>query len=900
VNQVSVLVVDDDKDYQNLIVTSLQDQGFRTATAANGHEALDIIQNEKPLFMILDLMMPEMPGEELCKIIKENPLLRDIIVIILSGNDDLATKISCFESGANEFLVKPIHPNEVAIRVKRFLRMIDEFKNAPQTVSPIPAVDRPIFVPSTLLDKDKSHGTVDVGLTTTDSFARIKPKYGIYKIETLIGSGGMGYVFKAFDEPLDRFVAIKILSKRLSSSTQFVERFRREAKVLASIDHPGIAHIFSFGEEDGECYFAMQWCPGGSLADLIRKKGRIELLPSLEIILQCAQALEAASKKGIVHRDIKPNNLLFDENQHIQVVDFGLASAEQMSSRITQVQEFLGTPSFMAPEQAQSSAVDHRADIYALGITLYFMLYGTHPFEASSAIEMVIKHASEPFPAYNDLNGRIPKAAYEIIEKMTQKSPADRYQDYKSLIEDVDWLRKQLLSMSQWKIPRAEKQVQVPTLRDNNFFDLLSILFNQSASGVLTVRWAQLQKRFFVRQREIILFQSSQPDENIWNVLVQKNVLPKEQMPPASEDLETSLNRLLLTQAFTIDEFKTAYRKQMKAALMQVFFWPVFEGEFFPASIEHDAFASIRIADVVLEAARTLVNPEQLESQLRSDLYVVRTAQFDVILSTLDIRPDESFLASRLEGEATTLNTLQILTGQTEEKINRFVYALLKLGAVQLRSAEERRVPRRQDVTVTQPTIGYEHLPVREVISFRTPPPSDKPKLISSQTPTPNPPTPTQRPAEAKTSIPTAASTSDSVLRMEQQKSESKIEQEHSVKVAEQIFRLAQEKFRENDYWKVTQLCRQAIKNNPSESKYYHLMAVAYARHPRFGKDAEQCFYKAIEVDPWNAEYYVDLAKFYMSQGLPTRAISQCERALKLAPQHIQASELLTELSVQK
>ncbi|HSE40584.1 MAG TPA: protein kinase [Acidobacteriota bacterium] len=890
-NPVSILVVEDDKDYQNLIVTSLQDEGFRTVTATNGHEALDVIQTEKPLFMILDLLMPEMPGEELCKIVKENPLLRDIVVIILSGNDDLETKISCFESGANEFLVKPIHPREVAIRVKRFLRMMDEFKNAPQMIAPVPAVDRPIFVPSTLMDKDKSHGTVDVGLTATDSFARIKPKYGIYKIETLIGSGGMGYVFKAFDEPLDRFVAIKILSKRLSSSTQFVERFRREAKVLASIDHPGIAHIFSFGEEDGECYFAMQWCPGGSLADLIRKKGRVELLPSLEIILQCAQALEAASKKGIVHRDIKPNNLLFDENQHIQVVDFGLASAEQMSSRIniTQVQEFLGTPSFMAPEQAQSSAVDHRADIYALGITFYFMLYGTHPFEASSAIEMVIKHASEPFPAYNDLNGRIPKAAYEIIEKMTQKNPSDRYQDYKSLIEDVDWLRKQLLSMSQWKIPRAEKQAQVPSMKDNNFFDLLSILFNQSASGVLTVRWAQLQKRFFVKQREIILFQSSQPDENIWNVLVQKNVLPKEQIPPPSEDLETSLNRLLLTQAFTIDDFKVAYRKQMKAALMQVFFWPVFEGEFYPASIDHDAFASIRIADILLEAARSLVNPEQFANQLRSDLYVVRTTQFDVILSTLDIRPDESFLASRLEGEATTLNTLQILTGQPEEKINRFVYALWKLGTVQLRTAEERRVPKRQEAT-TQPQIGYEALPVKEVRSSKTPPPTDKPKLLSDQV-VPNPATPSQGPMKIEPPLPASS---------ESPKAEVTTDQEHNVKVAEQIFRLAQEKLSENDYWKVTQLCRQAIKNNPSESKYYHLMAVAYARHPRFGKDAEQCFYKAIEVNPSNAEYYVDLARFYLQKGLPTRALSHCERALKIEPEHAKALELISELTVQK
>jgi serine/threonine protein kinase/ActR/RegA family two-component response regulator/tetratricopeptide (TPR) repeat protein len=889
-NPINILVVDDDKDFQNLIVTALQDEGFRTTSALNGREALDMIQTEKPLFMILDLLMPEMSGEELCRIIKENPLLRDIIIFVLSANDDLETKVSCLEIGANEFLVKPIHPREISVRIKRFMRMIDEFRNAPPVAPNVPAVDRPIFVPTTL-DKDKSHGTIDVGLQSADSFARIKAKYGIYKIETLIGSGGMGYVFKAFDEPLDRFVAIKILSKRLSGSAQFIERFRREAKILASIDHPGIAHIFSFGEEEGECYFAMQWCPGGSLADLIRKKGRIELLPSLDIILQCAQALEAASKKGIVHRDIKPNNLLFDENQHIQIVDFGLASGEQMSSRVTQVQEFLGTPSFMAPEQAQSSAVDHRADIYALGITMYFMLYGTHPFEANSAIEMVIKHASEPFPQHNDLGGRIPKAAYEIIQKMTEKNPAERYQDYKALIDDVDWLRKQLLSMSQWKIPRAEKQSPTPVLKGASLFELLSVLFNQSVSGVLTVRWAQLHKKFFIRHREIILFQSSQPDENIWSVLVQKHGLPKDQMPPPDEDLETSLNRLLLEKTITIEDFKTAYRKVMKAALMQVFFWPVFEGEFYSANIEHDAFASMRIADLLLEAARSLINPDQIPERFQSDLYVARTPQFDVILSSLDIRPDESFLASRLDAEPITLKTLQLLTGQTEEKINRFVYALMKLGAVQLRTAEERRASRRVDVAPTTPAIGYDSKPVKEI--FKT----EKPKVIEPVT-SASITTPAPAPAVAKSDQRTLSD--ESFVRMEQQKSEGKLEQEHNVKVAEQIYRLAQEKLAELDYWKVTQLCRQAIKNNPSESKYYHLMALAYASHPRFGKDAEQCFYKAIEVDPWNPEYHIDLARFYIQQGLPNRALSQCESALKLSPQHAKALELLSELSFQK
>src|SRR5438093_3669452 len=153
------------------------------------------------------------------------------------------------------------------------------------------------------------------------------------------------------------------------------------------------------------------------------------------------------SNKRIVHGVIKPNNILFDENHQMKIVDFGLASASavKVSAKITQVQEFLGTPSFMAPEQAQSSNVDHRADIYALGITFYYLVYGSLPYQANSAIEMVIKHASQPFPEYDDLSGSVPRQAYDIMEKMTQKNLEARYGDYASLIQDLEQMRSLLL-----------------------------------------------------------------------------------------------------------------------------------------------------------------------------------------------------------------------------------------------------------------------------------------------------------------------------------------------------------------------------------------------------------------------------------------------------------------------
>ena len=136
----------------------------------------------------------------------------------------------------------------------------------------------------------------------------------------------------------------------------------------------------------------------------------------------------------------------------------------------------------------------------------------------------------------------------------------------------------------------------------------------------------------------------------------------------------------------------------------------------------------------------------------------------------------------------------------------------------------------------------------------------------------------------------------ETMVRMEVQKSEKKMEQEHHIKVAEQFFRLANEKYTELDYWKVTQLCKQAIRHNPTEPKYYHLMATAYSQHPRFGKDAEQCFYKALELDPWNPDYHIDLAEFYVHQGLTLRALNQCEKALKISPQHQKANEMYGSL----
>ena len=888
-NPANILIVEDNQEYRQLLEEALQEEGFDVQTAATAPEAIEQVLRIKPMMILLDLTLPGMSGDELCRLIKEDPFLRDIAVIILSGLDDLDRKLACFALGANEYLVKPVDSRELIARVRSFHRLIESWKTA--EISP-----PPLEIPQNVLaDKEKSFPTVDfIGVpSSNDSAVKIRPRYGVYRIETLIGSGAMGHVFKAYDEPLERFVAIKILSRKLSSAPAFVERFRREAKVLAAINHPGIAFIYSFGEEEGEHYFAIQWCPNGSVADLIRKKQRIDIVPALEIILQSARALEAASKKGVVHRDIKPSNILFDENQQVKIVDFGLAFSEKMNVRITQVQELLGTPSFMAPEQAQNASVDHRADIYSLGITFFYMLYGKLPYTAASAIEMVIKHASQTFPDYEGLDSQVPRQAYDIIAKMTVKNPDERYPDYMTLIQDLEKLRNDLLSQALWKLPRATHIAAVPSLKSQSLFELFTTLYSESVTGVLSVRWASLQKRFLIRQREIILFESSQPDENIWHAMVQKGLLRKEDIPSKSEDMESSLNRFLLNRSITLADFKSSYRDLMKVALMQVFFWPVFEGEFADASIEHEAFASIRITEVLLEAARNLVDLKAIQQQLPAN-FINRTAEFEQLMSTLNLKPEESFIASRFEGEDTTLETLQLLTGLPSEIVSRFVFALLKMGAIHFKAAAEKRPPRRLETPVVHaepaPPVPESNLSrIKQMPTGKSD--SELLERLGAARRL------VQPEEEEKHAGSQDFNATKQHVRLEVLKSDKIVEREHHVRVAEQFFRLAEEKFDIGDHWNVAQLCKQAIKNNPTEPKYYNLMAKAYSQHPKFGKDAEQCFYKALEMDPWNADYHVDLARFYYTNGLSKRALAQCQKAVKLAPQHDAARRLLTEIS---
>lgn len=908
-----ILVVHYQQEVRSYLQSLLQEAGFSVQSVSSGAEALSLIRKDKPQLILLDVEMPEIPGDELCKIIKQDPTLQDIVVFILTSRGDLDTKLACFASGAEEYLVQPVDSRELTARVARFIRLIDRLKTPrpsvrqkrqqPKPVEARPEQEKDVLSPG-------SNVPLEIGsLALSDySFVQFQTTYGVYRVESLVGRGGMGQVYKARDELLERYVAIKVLASKLSSSPEFVERFRREAKVLASINHSGIASIYSFSEQKGEHYFAMQWCSGGSVAELIKTR-QVDPLNAVDIVLQCARALLAASKKGIVHRDIKPSNIMFDENQLIKLVDFGLAFAKQISANLTQGSEFLGTPSYMAPEQAKSPSVDHRADIYSLGITFYHMLYGKLPFEATSAVDMVIKHSLQPFPTYDDRNGLISNSIYSVLQKMTQKDPALRYQDYPSLISDLERVRNELFNQRQLKVPTVGQASTRPVVRNTNFFETLAILHNSGDSGLLKVRWSGLQKQYLVRNREIIFFESTQTGENIWSALVEKNIMKQEDIPGPGADMESKLNRFLLNEIFTLADFKKTYRELMKSSLTQVFLWPVFESEFMSAVVNHEAFSSIRIAEFLMEAARSVLDYQTLKSSIPANGYLTRTQQFDDVLRTLPLNPEESFVASRLEGKNMTLDTLNMLAGVPEDRIVRLLFVLEKFGALQIKTPESRASRKVESGKFNMPAASHPGPQFQPSNIHSSPSNPSRSTISTSDYQVQQPRTPVTESAlrdqylaelQKKRFQMPAPPPQEAQVRMEVQKSEKKIELEQHVRDAESFYHLAEKKYEEGFYYDVTNLCKQAVAHNPAEAKYYMLMAYAYAKHPRFVKDAEVSYQRAVDLDPWNTEYRIQLAEFYVEQGLSMRALNECKKILQITPQHSRALELHKQLAAKQ
>src|SRR5213592_1371214 len=257
-----------------------------------------------------------------------------------------------------------------------------------------------------------------------------------YEILDELGRGGMAIVFKAREKQLEREVAIKVLPFSLAFDKEFVERFQREARTSAKLEHPGIIPIYRVGKSGRVIYFVMKFLRGKPLASVLGARGSLPPGEIRQVLVQVARALAYAHKSGIVHRDIKPDNIMFDEHGLAVVTDFGIAKAAS-GGKLTGTGMSIGTPHYMSPEQARAQALDGRSDIYSLGVVAYQSLIGRVPFDGEDSFSIGYKHIMEEVPTPR-LETYDQRTLFEIISKMMAKAPEDRFQTADELVQALE------------------------------------------------------------------------------------------------------------------------------------------------------------------------------------------------------------------------------------------------------------------------------------------------------------------------------------------------------------------------------------------------------------------------------------------------------------------------------
>jgi len=309
----------------------------------------------------------------------------------------------------------------------------EQGQQAVQALAEIEALGGAASAPEMLLKRglldEHQAGLVHQAVAASKSATRVPRELGGFELLEKIGQGGMGSVFKARQKDLDRLVAVKILAPRLARSEEFVARFFREARAAGRLNHPNIVAAIDVGESEGFYYLAMEFVDGETLSRLVARQGPLPEGRALGIAADVARALDHAARTGLIHRDIKPDNIMLTSDGQVRVTDFGLAKALGGGTpEGTDAERFLGTPAYVAPEQIRSEPdIDCRADIFSLGVTLFQMLTGEAPFKGANPMAIAAAVASEPLPSIRKIRGDISLATARVLEKMTAKDRAQRF-----------------------------------------------------------------------------------------------------------------------------------------------------------------------------------------------------------------------------------------------------------------------------------------------------------------------------------------------------------------------------------------------------------------------------------------------------------------------------------------
>jgi len=412
-----VLIADDDPVWRKLLDQNIRRWGYEVTTAEDGQAAWDLLRKkDAPRVAILDWQMPELDGVEICRRIRRSLDLPFIFTIILTGRDTRDDMVIGLESGADDYLVKPVDMAILRSRLTAAARIVK-------------AVPPPRQIPG-------------------------------YRLLGRLGAGAMATVYKAQQLSLNRMVAVKVLPKKFSQMPKFVQRFYAEGRAAAKLNHPNIVAALDVGRHAETHYFIMEYVEGYTVYERLVKEGPYSEADALAIGLQIARALDHAHQAGLMHRDVKPKNILITPNGVAKLADMGLARAvSDREAAEAEAGKALGTPYYIAPEQIRGNVdVDYRADIYSLGATLYHMVTGKAPFEGPDISAVMRKHLHEPLVPPDHVRPDLTIGISEVIELCMAKEPAKRYASAADLIEDLQ-------AVASGQPPaRAHKLIKLPEL----------------------------------------------------------------------------------------------------------------------------------------------------------------------------------------------------------------------------------------------------------------------------------------------------------------------------------------------------------------------------------------------------------------------------------------------------
>lgn len=346
---------------------------------------------------------------------------------------------------------------------------------------------------ATLMDVTLQPPFAEIHCPSCGQRLRARKQFKNFRLTGILGEGGMGVVFKAVDCNLNRNVALKVLKREMSADAEAQAQLEEEARVTASINHPHVVKVFSFGEDHGQFYLAMELVEKGSLDHLMNIQRRVGEAQMLEVAIQIAQGLEAGFEKELIHRDIKPGNILFVDAHTSKLVDFGLAIVADQAAQAKG--EIWGTPYYIAPEKLDSQPEDYRSDIYSLGGTLFHALAGRPPYEAETASMVALKQLkSQPVSLQAFAPDVSSETAY-VVNRMLSKSPDDRYQSYQELIEHLTYARNKLLERAH-RPHQPKARVVMETRETKNLTALLSLVLLVAIVGIAALVYLFRDKIF--------------------------------------------------------------------------------------------------------------------------------------------------------------------------------------------------------------------------------------------------------------------------------------------------------------------------------------------------------------------------------------------------------------------